>query len=286
MIDTSKKPEWLKKKINLSEEITSTERLIEKLGLNTVCEGALCPNRNECFTNKTATFMILGNNCTRNCRFCAVTKGKPEQLNLNEPLLVGEAAKLLGLKHIVVTSVTRDDLEDGGARHFAHTVVEIRNQNPEATIELLIPDLQGNWEALKIIIDAQPNILNHNLETVPSLYPVVRPEANYHRSLELLNRTKELNPYMITKSGIMVGLGENEEEIVSLMDDLREINVDMLTIGQYLSPSQEHLKVVEYIRPEQFDKYSAIGYKKGFKHVSSGVFVRSSYHADEGIKVF
>jgi lipoic acid synthetase len=237
----------------------------------------------ECYGNKTATFMILGNVCTRNCRFCAVTNGHTEPLDPKEPENIGKACKEMGLRHVVVTSVTRDDLPDGGAEHFAKTVQEIRKQNPQSTIELLISDLQGDWEALKTILDSKPDILNHNLETVPELYNEVRPQADYKRSLELLKKVKEIDPSIYTKSGIMVGLGEKEESVHSLMDDLREIDCDILTIGQYLQPSKEHIQLKEYIHPDIFEKYKKIAEEKGFKYVASGPFVRSSYNAALGI---
>lgn len=277
------KPDWLKKKISGTNTIEETASLLHKLSLHTVCDGAECPNRCECYSKKTATFMILGHVCTRQCRFCAVTKGSPELLDSREPENVGKACKELGLKHVVVTSVTRDDLPDGGANQFALTVEEIRRQNPDATVELLIPDLKGNWENLEFILDAKPDVLNHNVETVPSLYKDVRPQADYQVSLELLKKVKEYDQKIYTKSGIMVGLGETEDEVFKVMDDLLKSGCEILTIGQYLQPSEQHIKLKEYIHPDQFARYQNIAESKGFKYVFSGPFVRSSYNANLGI---
>lgn len=277
------KPEWLKKRIPNKRSIEEIAALLRGLSLHTVCEGANCPNAGECFASGTATFMILGDTCTRNCRFCAVKKGEPLPLDPNEPEHVAEAAQKLALKHIVVTSVTRDDLPDGGASHFAQVTKSLRKACPTSTIELLIPDLQGNWEALEIIVNEHPDVLNHNVETVPSLYPLVRPQAKYERSIELLRRVKEIDSSIITKSGLMVGLGEQVDEVASVMDDLIGAGCDMLTIGQYLQPSPAHLPIAEYVAPEQFERYKRIALEKGFSFVASGPFVRSSYHAHEGI---
>jgi len=283
MNQTNVKPEWLKTRISNIVQIQETVELLQKLSLHTVCDSAECPNLGECFGNKTATFMILGNVCTRRCRFCAVKKGSPEMLDLNEPANIGKACKEMELKHIVVTSVTRDDLADGGAEHFAKTVSEIKKQNTSVTIELLIPDLEGNWDALKVILDAKPDILNHNIETVPELYSEIRPLAQYRRSLNLLKKVKEIDPTIFTKSGIMVGLGEKDEQIYIIMDDLREVDCDILTIGQYMQPSEEHVSLKEYIHPDKFEEYKRIAEDKGFKYVASGPFVRSSYNAALGI---
>lgn len=273
------RPEWLKKRISNIDKVDDTAILLKDLSLNTVCDGADCPNRCECYANRTATFMILGNVCTRQCRFCAVTKGNPELLDPDEPSNIGKACKELGLKHVVVTSVTRDDLPDGGAVHFAHTVHAIRWQNSSSTIELLISDLNGNWDALKTITDSRPDVLNHNIETVPSLYAKVRPQASYKRSLELLKKVKELDCKILTKSGIMVGLGEKDAEVYRVMDDLRKHGCDILTIGQYLQPTNQHIKLKEYVHPDKFEKYRIEAEKRGFNFVSSGPFVRSSYNA-------
>jgi len=283
MAETQRKPKWLKKNINFTA-LKEMESMLDSLSLNTVCNSADCPNRGECFKNRTATFMILGNVCTRNCRFCSVPKGYGETLDKNEPENVAKAAKQLGLKHVVVTSVTRDDLADNGAGHFADTIYKLKEYLPSSTIEVLIPDFQGDYNAIRTVIDAQPDIINHNIETVKSLYDRVRPMAEYNRSLELIKRVKETNPSIYTKSGVMVGLGETKEEIDELMDDLLAVNCDILTIGQYLNPSKEHIPVEEYITPEQFEEYKEMGLKKGFKYVASGPFVRSSYNALEGME--
>lgn len=277
------KPEWLKTTVKDIRQIQETRAILNALSLHTVCDSAECPNIGECFGNKTATFMILGGNCTRQCRFCAVNKDKPENIDTDEPRRIGEACKAMGLSHVVVTSVTRDDLSDGGAGHFASTVEEIRRRSPGSTVELLIPDLLGNWEALETILDTKPDILNHNIETVPALYSIIRPQAKYDRSLELLARAKKQKPDIFTKSGIMVGLGETEQQVIEVMDDLRENGCDILTIGQYLRPSEQHIEIKEYVHPLQFQRYKTIATDKGFRYIASGPFVRSSYHASLGI---
>jgi len=276
----TRKPQWLKKQFDPVAEGKMTA-LLRSLSLHTVCEDANCPNRSECFKSKTATFLILGDVCTRGCRYCAVSKGAPFPLDPDEPQHVAEAAETLGLKHIVVTSVTRDDLPDGGADHFARTIAALRERLPQSTIEVLIPDFQGDRDALQCVIDAKPDIINHNVETVPALYPVVRPQANYRRSLELLQRVKQAGLY--SKTGFMVGLGESQTDVLSLMDDLAAIGCDMLTIGQYLQPSKNHLPVAAFITPEQFDEYKKLALAKGIRYVASGPFVRSSYHAAEAM---
>jgi len=278
------KPEWIKARISNMEQIEETMSILRGLSLNTVCEGAQCPNIGECFEKKTATFMIMGEVCTRRCRFCAVPKGEAQCLDLKEPANIGLACSKLGLKHVVVTSVTRDDIHDGGASHFAETVHEIKRQNPQTTIELLIPDLKGDWEALKVITDSKPNILNHNLETVPLLYEDVRPQADYKRSLELLQKVKSFDSKIFTKSGIMLGLGEKEEDVLQVMDDLVSVDCDILTIGQYLQPSSSHIELKEYIHPDKFAEYERIGKEKGFKYVASGPLVRSSFNASIGME--
>lgn len=276
-----KKPEWLKVKVDLGTNLRQVKALTNTLSLNTVCQEANCPNRMECYNRRTATFMILGSICTRNCRFCNVTPGTPQCVDPEEPKHLAEAVKELGLKHAVVTSVTRDDLPDGGASHFAKVIKEIRKLTPNTTVEVLIPDLKGNWEALKIIVDAKPEILNHNVETVPSLYKTVRPQAIYNRSLELLEKVKEIDNKILTKSGFMLGLGETEEQIIDLLKDLRNIDCDIVTIGQYLRPSKEHLEVIEYVHPDTFDRYRDIGMDMGFKYIASSPLVRSSYNASK-----
>jgi lipoic acid synthetase len=274
-----RKPEWLKIKVEGGELSGEVKRVLHKLSLHTVCEEANCPNRMECFNRKTATFMVLGNNCTRNCTFCNVTKGIPTPVDPEEPMKVAEAAKLLGIKHLVVTSVTRDDLVDGGSGHFAVIIAEARRLNPAITVEVLIPDFKGSAEALDKVIDATPDIINHNIETVPALYSTVRPMAIYERSLELLKMVKSRNPAIITKSGIMLGLGEKFEEVLDVLGDLRRVQCDYLTIGQYLAPSKEHHPIVDYIHPDTFEKYRKLALSMGFKQVMSGPLVRSSYHA-------
>lgn len=277
------KPEWLTTRITNMEQIEETTRLLKELSLHTVCDSAECPNMGECFGKKTATFMILGNTCTRGCRFCAVNKGLADPLDLDEPVRVGIACKEMGLKHVVVTSVTRDDLPDGGAEHFARTVYEIRKMNPNSTVELLIPDLNNNYDALKVIVQAKPDILNHNVETIPHLYKDIRPQAHYIRSLGLIQKVKKWDATIYTKSGIMVGLGENDQQIYEVMDDLRRVNCDILTIGQYLQPSTDHVEMKEYVHPDKFEHYKCVAEEKGFSYVASGPFVRSSYNADLGI---
>ncbi|MHC6179150.1 lipoyl synthase [Clostridium sp. JNZ X4-2] len=281
----STRPEWLKMKAPDKEVLVKMENITRGLSLHTVCESANCPNIGQCFKHATATFMAMGDVCTRNCRFCAVAKGKPSPLDDEEPGRIAAASKKLSLKHIVVTSVTRDDLKDGGAGHFAKIVKEIRKENPESTVELLIPDLKGNWEALKKIIDAKPDILNHNIETIESLYKKVRPMAVYDRSIELLRQVKIFDKNVYTKCGIMVGLGETKAQVMKVMDDLLKVKCDILTIGQYLRPSKNHIPVFEYVNPEQFQEYKKIALKKGFKFVASGPYVRSSYKAFEGMEV-
>ncbi|MCX7615343.1 MAG: lipoyl synthase [Clostridiales bacterium] len=283
-METNKKPEWLKVRYQSGGERARVEQMLAGLSLNTVCEHASCPNLMECYSRKTATFMILGSICSRNCKFCNVSKGKPVPVDPQEPENVAKAVETLGLKHAVITSVTRDDLPDGGSGHFAEVIKRIRLLNPKVTTEVLIPDFKGELEQLKTVADACPDVINHNVETVPRLYPNVRPMAVYERSLQLLANVKKLNPKILTKSGIMVGLGEKTEEVLEVLRDLRAVDCDLLTIGQYLAPSPEHHKVIEYIRPEVFEYYKTEGEKMGFRHVASGPLVRSSYHADEAIK--
>ena len=281
-----RKPDWFKVQANTGEANEAVIRLIRSLNLHTVCEEANCPNAGECFSNKTATFMLLGSQCTRNCTFCTVGKGFPEAPDPQEPARLAEAIAQLKLRHVVLTTVTRDDLPDGGAAHFVAVMTAIRKQITENTpaIEVLISDLQGNWDALQQIIDARPQVINHNVETVPRLYPEVRPEADFARSVELLQRVNRQNPDILTKSGIMVGLGETPAEVIEVMESLRAAGVNLLTIGQYLAPSQKHHPVVEYIHPDQFLAYKKAGEAMGFAHVASGPLVRSSYHAGEAFK--
>lgn len=275
------KPEWLRIRVRNGGKMEEVEELLKSLSLNTVCEEANCPNRIECFSNKTATFMILGSVCTRNCTFCNVEKGIPVPVDPDEPRHVAEAIEKLRLNFAVITSVTRDDLPNGGSSQFVRVIKEIKKLTSGISVEVLIPDFQGNSESLKMVVEANPDIINHNVETVPRLYPQVRPMADYKRSLKLLKNVKLINDNMLTKSGIMVGLGEMEEEVLEVMRDLREVGCNLLTIGQYLSPSEKHHPIVEYINPEQFEKYKKSGYELGFNHVSSAPLVRSSYHAGE-----
>jgi lipoic acid synthetase len=275
----AKKPDWIKVRLPSNPVFFSTKALVSDLRLHTVCESAQCPNRWECWSQGTATFMIAGDRCTRACGFCAVTTAKPFALEHDEPQRVAEAVMRMKLKHVVITAVARDDVPDGGALHFARTIEAIRERDPEIIIEVLVPDFNGKDDSLRTVLEAAPHIFNHNLETVERLTPVVRSRAKYKLSLEFLARAKELRPDITTKSGIMLGLGETETEIFQAMDDLREHGVEVLTMGQYLRPTPQHLPVVEYIRPEVFDLYGEIARKKGFTHVASGPLVRSSYHA-------
>ena len=280
-----RKPVWLKAKAPGSPGFLELKRLVGELELNTVCESAMCPNIGECWDRGTATFMILGDICTRRCGFCAIATGKPEGLDLDEPKRVGQAIQRLGLRHAVVTSVNRDELEDGGAFIFAETILKIREFSPETSIEVLVPDFQGDWDALKIVMDAGPDILNHNLETIPRLYRLMRPQAVYERSLELLRRAKQFAGGTPTKSGIMIGAGESWDEVIQTMADISETGCDILTIGQYLQPSPAHVPVLHYYLPEAFDRLKALGREMGFRHVESGPLVRSSYHAEEQVVI-
>ncbi|HSI14130.1 MAG TPA: lipoyl synthase [Chthoniobacter sp.] len=275
----AKKPDWIKVRLPTNPVFFSTKALISDLRLHTVCEEAQCPNRWECWSAGTATFMIAGERCTRACGFCAVTTAKPFALEADEPQRVAEAVKRMRLKHVVVTAVARDDLRDGGAEHFAKTIEAIREANPEIAIEVLTPDFHAKDECLRMVADAKPHIFNHNVETVERLTPLVRSRAKYRLSLDVLRRMKEIAPEIVTKSGIMLGLGEAEPEIFQTMDDLREAGVQVLTMGQYLRPTAQHLPVVEYVHPDTFKLYQEIAEKKGFEHVASGPLVRSSYHA-------
>lgn len=276
-----RKPEWIRVKMQGGDTSNKVSSLISEFSLNTVCEEANCPNRMECFERGTATFMILGRNCTRNCRFCNVTHKMPDKVNPKEPVNISKAVEKLNLKHTVITSVTRDDLEDQGANHFANVVKEIRKRTPDVSIELLIPDMQGNKELIDIIIDTEPNILNHNVETVPELYDKVRPMAIFDRSIEVLDYVKKKKPNMKTKSGIMLGLGETKEQVIEALERLREVDCDMITLGQYLQPTTSHIPVVEYVTPEKFDEYGEIALSMGFKKVASAPLVRSSYYAED-----
>jgi lipoic acid synthetase len=283
-VERERKPEWLKVRLTVGENYEELKRMMRSKTLHTVCEEARCPNIFECWSNRTATFMILGDICTRACRFCAVKTGLPTELDWAEPERVAEAVEQMGVRHAVVTSVARDDLADGGAAIFAATIKAIRKRNPFTSVEVLIPDFLGNWDALKVVMDAKPDILNHNIETVRRLSDRVRSKAKYDRSLELLKRAKEMQPQIPTKSSIMVGVGETFEEVIEAMRDLRAHNVDIVTIGQYLQPTKKHLKVQRYYTPEEFERFKEEGLKMGFSHVESGPLVRSSYHAHEQVQ--
>jgi len=279
-----RKPEWLKIKLNTNENYTGLKKMMREKNLHTVCEEARCPNIHECWAvRRTATFMILGEVCTRACRFCAVKTGLPTELDLEEPERVADSVQLMNLKHAVITVVARDDLKDGGASVLAETIRAIRRKNPFTTIEVLPSDMGGVEENLRIVMDARPDILNHNIETVRSLTPRVRARAKYERSLEFLRRAKEMQPDIPTKSSIMLGLGETKEEIIETMDDLRANNVDIMTLGQYLQPTKKHIKVQKYYHPNEFEELKEIALSKGFSHVEAGPLVRSSYHADEQV---
>jgi lipoyl synthase len=276
-----RKPEWLRRRLPTGPEYERVRSLIKDGGLHTVCQEAKCPNQWECFSHQTATFLIMGSRCTRNCRFCAVEQGPSGPPDPAEPASVAEAAKRMGLRYLVITSVTRDDLSDGGAACFAETIQEVRKVLPEALIEVLIPDFQGDKEALRTVVAARPDVLNHNLETVPRLYPSVRPGAVYRRSLDLLRKAPTFDPFLPTKSGLMLGLGESAEEIRGTLGDLRDAGCTMLTLGQYLQPSKEHLAVQRYVPPQEFDHWCEAAVAMGFTRVASGPLVRSSYHAKD-----
>jgi lipoic acid synthetase len=275
------KPSWLRAKAPVGENFHQLKKLARGLGLHTVCESAQCPNIGECWNHRTATFMLLGDICTRRCGFCAVPKGRPQPLDLDEPRRVAEAVATLGLKHAVITSVNRDDDNLGGARIFAETIREVRRVAPDCRVEVLVPDFQGLDEALQIVLDARPNVLNHNTESVPRLYRVVRSGARYERTLRLLENAKKFSPEVVTKSGLMVGLGETMTELVDVFRDLAERRVDILTVGQYLRPSRDHLPIARYYTPEEFAYLKEEALRLGFRHVESGPLVRSSYHAHE-----
>jgi len=274
-----RRPEWLKTKLPVGDNYLNIKRLLRSSELHTVCEEANCPNIGECFSQRTATFLILGDVCTRGCRFCNVEKGVAQPLDFDEPERVAKAAKEMGLKHIVVTSVTRDDIPDGGASVYAMTISAIRKYNPESTIEVLIPDFKGSDDALNTVIRESPEVINHNIETVPRLYKTVRPGAVYERSLRLLKAVSESSFTITAKAGLMVGLGEQFLEIVKVMKDIRDSGCDILTIGQYLSPTRKHLLVQRYYHPDEFKELKTIGMELGFKYIESGPLVRSSYHA-------
>ena len=281
---STRKPSWLKVPAPGGPQYAELKHLLRELGLHTVCEEAHCPNIGECWGHRTATFMILGDVCTRNCSYCAVAHGTPLPLDLEEPARLAQAVGRLNLKHVVITSVDRDDLADGGAGIFAASIREIRERVPGTSIEVLIPDFKGNRESLATVIAASPDILNHNLETIDRLYRLARPGGRYSRALELLRRAKDVAPHLLTKSGIMCGLGEDWDELVDAMHDLRACDVDILTVGQYLRPSTQHLPIARYYAPDEFAELKRLGLALGFKHVESGPLVRSSYHAWEQVE--
>ena len=276
------KPDWLRVKAPQWERVGAVKAILQDLGLNTVCEEASCPNIGECFKAGTATFLIMGPACTRACPYCDIDfEKKPQALDPTEPLRLAESVRRMGLSHVVITSVNRDDLADGGASQFVACIEAVRQVSPTTTIEVLIPDLCGNWDALATILASQPDVLNHNTETVPRLYRRVRPQGDYQRSLELLRRTRDLAPSVYTKSGLMAGLGETDAEVQQVMDDLRAVDCDILTLGQYLQPGPKHLPVVDFITPDQFNTWREVGEAKGFLQVVSSPLTRSSYHAGE-----
>ena len=276
-----RKPPWLKMKMPGGAEFAKLYNLVNDHRLHTVCQSAKCPNMGECWAAGTATLMILGDVCTRSCGFCNIATGKPFSLDLDEPYRVGDAVRLMNLKHVVITSVNRDELEDGGAKVWAHTIREVRRQSPGTSVEVLIPDFCGNWDALQMVLDEKPEILNHNIETVPRLYRTVRPQAKYHRSLKLLQISKE--QAFVTKTGMMLGLGEESHEIEAVLDDLVSISCDILTLGQYLQPSAQHLPVERWVHPDEFNAWKVKGESLGLRHVESGPMVRSSYHAEKQV---
>jgi lipoic acid synthetase len=279
-----RKPDWLKRRLPSGDAFNRVRELIEKSRLHTVCQEAKCPNIWECYSQQTATFLIMGERCTRNCGFCSVAPGRPAPLDLQEPARVAATVAAMGLRYVVVTSVTRDDLADGGAGHFAATIRAIRRRMPKAQIEVLIPDFQGDAGALDTVLDARPDVLNHNIETVPRLYPQVRPQADYRRSLELLRRSREFDASLPTKSGLMLGLGEARQEVHRSLQDLREAGCRILTLGQYLQPSPQHLPVQTFVTPQEFEDWRRTALGLGFSEVASAPFVRSSYHAKDAFQ--
>lgn len=280
-MEVLKKPPWLKKRIPPFQDLLKVKSILEQAHLHTVCEEARCPNLGECFSSGTSTFLILGRVCTRNCGFCAVEHGVPVTTDETEPEKVAQAVQKMGLHYVVITSVTRDDLPDGGAYLFSKAIQAIRALDPKIKIEILIPDFQGDPFSLEIVLKECPDVLNHNIETIARLYATVRPQAHYQRSIDLLRRSKEDHPHIPTKSGFMLGLGETQEEILELLRDLREVRCDFLTIGQYLQPRPDRLPVVRFITPDEFEDYKKIGIEMGFKAIASGPFVRSSFHASQ-----
>ena len=285
-VEMPRKPAWIRVTLGNNEKVDKIRQTLRKHKLSSVCEEASCPNLGECFSSGTATFMIMGDICTRRCPFCDVAHGRPNALMENEPLELAEAIAEMGLTYVVVTSVDRDDLRDGGADHFARCIAETRRLNPGIKVEVLVPDFRGRGDiAIDILSRTTPDVFNHNLETVPRLYKQVRPGSDYQWSLDLLKKYKEMAPDVLTKSGIMVGVGETREEVLQVMEDMHAHNIDMVTIGQYLQPSRDHLPVDRFVHPDEFEEYAQIGEKMGFHHVASGPMVRSSYHADKQAKL-
>ena len=279
-----RKPDWIRVKVPVSPEVSRIKSMLRERKLSSVCEEAACPNLGECFSNGTATFMIMGDICTRRCPFCDVAHGRPHALDENEPRELADAIAELGLKYVVVTSVDRDDLRDGGARHFADCISETRRLSPAVRVEVLVPDFRGRMDiALEVLAAEAPDVFNHNLETVPSLYKQCRPGSDYQWSLDLLKKYKDLRPDVLTKSGLMLGLGETPEELIQVMNDMRAHNIDMITLGQYLQPSKDHLPVERFVHPDEFDEFGRIAKDLGFVSVASGPLVRSSYHADKQV---
>ena len=279
-----RKPDWIRVRLSNSSVYNSTKEIVKSNNLHTVCEEAACPNISECWSKKHATFMIMGDTCTRACAFCNVKTGLPNKLDKEEPSRVAMATKSLSLNHVVITSVDRDDLSDGGADHFYKTIIEIRKNNPTTTIEILTPDFLRKGDAFKKVVDAKPDVFNHNVETVPSNYLKVRPGSRYFQSINLLKEVKSYDKKIFTKSGLMLGLGENEDELYQVMDDLRCANVDFLTLGQYLQPTNKHYPIKKFVTPDEFKKYEKVAYSKGFLLVSSSPMTRSSYHAGDDFK--
>ena len=280
-----RKPDWIRVRLSNSKIYNDTKQIVKNNNLHTVCVEAGCPNISECWSKKHATFMIMGDTCTRACAFCNVKTGLPNALDKNEPLRVAKATKDLNLNHVVITSVDRDDLNDGGANHFANTILEIKRLNPNTTIEILTPDFLRKGDVYKKIVDTRPDVFNHNIETVPSNYIKVRPGSRYFQSLNLLKEVKDYNDQIFTKSGLMLGLGENDDELYQVMDDLRCAKVDFLTLGQYLQPTEKHFPIKNFVTPEDFEKYKKVAYSKGFLLVSSSPMTRSSYHAGDDFKI-
>ncbi len=279
-----RRPAWMKVAAPTGENHDDLLKLMRRLGLHTVCEEARCPNIGECWNHRTATFLLLGDVCTRGCRFCAISKGKPAPLDEQEPERIAQAVAYLNLRHAVLTSVNRDDLPDGGAHIFAESIRLIRQHNPDCKVEVLIPDFDGNWDALHMVLEAKPDVLNHNIETVPRIFPPFRPKASFSRSIELLERSRQTDPLLVTKSGIMVGAGETNDEVLEVMSILRGVDVNVMTIGQYLAPTTSHWQIHRYVTPEEFAMFEEEGLRLGFRYVESKPLVRSSYHAHQHVE--